>query len=229
MTDHSRNVVIAVDGPAASGKGTLARRLAHTLGFAFLDTGALYRAVALHVLRTGGDPADPRLALASAESIAGELARWQEEPDLRSDRTGSAASLVAAIPEVRQALLDLQQHFAAEPPGRAPGAVLDGRDIGTVICPNADAKLFITARVEVRAERRWNELRQRGQTAIYADVLEDMKGRDARDSQRAAAPLKPAPDAYVLDTSSLDADQVFEQALVFLRSKPAVAAVLPLG
>jgi len=226
--NHPKSLVIAVDGPAASGKGTLARRLARAFDFALLDTGALYRAVGLSVLRQGGNPTDETAALAAAERVAADVAPWQDDPDLRSDRTGAAASRVAAIPAVRKALFDLQRRFAAEPPGGVPGAVLDGRDIGTVICPDADAKLFITASVEVRAERRWNELRQRGQAAIYSVVLEDMKDRDSRDSQRTAAPLKPAPDAVVLDTSSLDADAVLERALAFLRSKPDFATVLRL-
>jgi len=208
--------VIAIDGPAASGKGTLARRLAAHFGFAYLDTGLLYRAVGLAVLRAGGDPADPASGTRAATGL--DLSRL-EDPALRDEATAIAAALVAAIPAVRAALIDLQRRFAAEPPGGAPGAVLDGRDIGTVICPAAPCKIFVEAAVEVRADRRVKELQAKGLPAIPARVLQDMKQRDAHDRGRAIAPLVPAADAFVLDTTALDADGAFEAALAFVLSK----------
>ena len=206
--------VVAIDGPAASGKGTLARRLAEHFGLAHLDTGKLYRATAFLVLAAGGDPADPTTAAAAAQRV--DLARFSE-PGLLSEEVAQASSVVAAIPEVRAALLERQRDFAAHPPAppkghRPRGAVLDGRDIGTAVCPGATVKLFVTASPEARAERRLRELRQRGATVIYGDVLQDMKERDARDSERRVAPLAAAPDAVTLDTTGLDADQVFELA-----------------
>lgn len=213
-------VVIAIDGPAASGKGTIARRVAERLGFAHLDTGALYRAVGLLVRARGGDPGDPAAAEDAARALdAGSLAALMRHADLRGDIAAQAASKVGAVPGVRAALMDFQHAFAADPPGGLPGAVLDGRDIGTVVCPDAPAKLFVTAAVDVRARRRFNELLARGAPAIYDAVLEDMKERDARDSQRAVAPLRPAVDAFVLDTSSLDADAAVEAAISFIRSR----------
>jgi CMP/dCMP kinase len=210
-------VIIAVDGPAASGKGTLARRLAQHFKLAHLDTGKLYRVVALHALAGGGDPADPAAAEAAAERVrAADL----DNPRLRDEDVARASSVVAAIPAVRQALLAFQRDFAGEPP--APGgAVLDGRDIGTVVCPDADAKLFITATLEARARRRFKELQENVGKAIYERVLQDMKDRDARDSQRRAAPLVPAGDAFVLDTTALDADAAFAAALDFIGRKLA--------
>ena len=209
-------MIIAVDGPAASGKGTLARRLAHHFKLAHLDTGGLYRAAALHALESGGHPADPAVAEAGARRVrAADL----DDPRLREERVAQAASVVAAIPAVRQALLAFQRDFARHPPGGAAGAVLDGRDIGTVICPDADAKLFVTATVEARAQRRFQELRESGGRAIYSRVLQDMKDRDARDSQRRTAPLVPAGDAFVLDTTALDADAAFAAALDFIGRK----------
>jgi CMP/dCMP kinase len=206
--------VVAIDGPAASGKGTLARRLAEHFGLAHLDTGKLYRATAFLVLAAGGDPADPTTAAAAAQRV--DLARLSE-PGLLSEEVAQASSVVAAIPEVRAALLERQRDFAVHPPAppkghRPRGAVLDGRDIGTAVCPGASVKLFVTASPEARAERRLRELRQRGATVIYGDVLQDMKERDARDSERRVAPLAAAPDAVTLDTTGLDADQVFELA-----------------
>lgn len=213
-------MVIAIDGPAASGKGTLARRLSGELGFAHLDTGALYRAVGLMVLQAGDDPSDAEAAARAARKLHPEIAPGVlHDPDLRTDQAAQAASKVAAVPAVRAALLDFQRRFAAEPPGGAPGAVLDGRDIGTVVCPGADAKLFVTASLEVRTERRLKELQAHGVAAIHDDVLVDMKDRDARDSQRAASPLRPAVDALLLDTSSMTADQAFDAAIAFIRSK----------
>ncbi len=213
-------MIIAIDGPAASGKGTLARRLARHFGLAHLDTGGLYRAVARRVLADGGDPADPAAAAAAAAAVqAGDLA----DPRLRDEGVAQAASVVAAIPAVRQALLAFQRDFARHPPGGQPGAVLDGRDVGTVICPEAAAKLFITATPEARAARRARELREAGEAAIYEAVLQDMKDRDARDSQRRAAPLVPADDAFVLDTTTLDADAAFAAAVAFIERKLAAS------
>ena len=201
--------VVAIDGPAASGKGTLAHRLAERFGLVHLDTGALYRATALLVLDENGDPNDPLTAEAAAQRVD---PRVLADPRLRADAVASAASVVAAIPEVRRALLGLQRDFAAHPPGSARGAVLDGRDIGTVVCPGADLKLFITASTEARAARRVKELREQGTPAIYENVLQDLNERDARDSGRRAAPLMAADDAYIIDTTTLDADVVFERA-----------------
>ncbi len=208
-------MIIAIDGPAAAGKGTLARRLAAALGFDYLDTGLLYRAVGMTVARTGADPADPAMAAAAARHLTpAELAA----DDLRGDDAAQAASKVAAIPAVRAALLDFQRGFAHAPPG-GRGAVLDGRDIGTVVCPDAPIKLFVTASVEKRAERRVKELLGRGLEAIQETVLAEMRERDARDSMRAVAPLVAAQDAFVLDTTDLDADQAFAAAMGFVRSR----------
>ncbi|HWG80876.1 MAG TPA: (d)CMP kinase [Stellaceae bacterium] len=210
-------MIIAVDGPAASGKGTLGRRLAQHFQLAHLDTGKLYRAAALHALAAGGDPADPGVARAAAERVrASDL----DNPRLRDEDVARASSVVAAIAAVRHALLAFQRDFARRPP--APGgAVLDGRDIGTVVCPDADAKLFVTATLEARARRRFKELQENGGNAIYERVLQDMKDRDARDSQRRAAPLVPADDAFVLDTTALDADAALAAALDFIGRKLA--------
>lgn len=212
----SESIVIAVDGPAAAGKGTLSKRLAAALGLAHLDTGALYRAVGVAVLEAGGDPANPAAAEKAARSL--DAARLGD-PALRTDAAAQAASKVAAMPAVRAALLAFQRNFATHPPGGAKGAVLDGRDIGTVVCPDATAKLFVTADVEARAGRRLKELRDRGIDAIESAVLQDMKERDARDQARATAPLVPAEDAFILDTTDLDADQAFDKAMAILRPK----------
>jgi cytidylate kinase len=208
-------MIIAIDGPAAAGKGTLARRLAAHFGFDFLDTGSLYRAVGLQVLRAGGAPEAPAEAEAAARNL--DLALLAD-PDLRSDATAKAASQVAAQPPVRAALLDFQRDFAHRPPG-GRGAVLDGRDVGTVVCPDAGAKLFVTASIETRAKRRFAELQGRGQNAIWEAVLQDMRDRDARDERRDVAPLKPAADAVVIDTTGMSADQVFETALAIVTAK----------
>jgi cytidylate kinase len=208
--------IIAIDGPAAAGKGTLARRLADHFRLAFLDTGKLYRAVGFKLLLNNLDPRD----IAAAEQAARRLRPDDlDQPGLRDESVAEAASLVAAQAGVRAALLDFQRAFARTPPGGATGAVLDGRDIGTVICPDAQAKLYVHARVEVRAQRRLKELQDRGQEAIYSRVLQDMKERDDRDRSRGIAALKPADDAFDLDTSDLDADRVFERALSFINSR----------
>jgi cytidylate kinase len=212
--------VTVIDGPAASGKGTLARRLARRLGFAYLDTGLLYRAVGMAVLRRGEDPSDAEAATAAARELhRGDL----DDPALRRDEAAVAASAVAAIPGVRAALLAFQRAFAETPPGGAPGAVLDGRDIGTVVCPGAAVKIFVTASPAARARRRHRELLQRGVESIYAQVLQDLTERDARDGRRAVAPMRAAEDAFQLDTTDLDADAAFDAAWRH------VAAVIGIG
>ncbi|MDJ0895002.1 MAG: d(CMP) kinase [Alphaproteobacteria bacterium] len=208
--------VIAIDGPAASGKGTLAKRLAQHLGFAHLDTGKIYRAVGMAVLRAGADPSDPAAAEAAARALQPAAL---DDPELGGDEAAVAASKVAALPAVRQALLAFQRQFAQHPPNAAPGAVLDGRDVGTVVCPDAQVKLFVTASAEIRAERRHKELLSRGEPSIYARVLKEIRERDARDSGRAAAPLRQAEDAFPLDTSAMGPDAAFEAALAFVEMR----------
>ncbi len=208
-------MIIAVDGPAAAGKGTLAKRLAQHYGLAYLDTGSLYRATALRALRHG-NPSDPGVAEAAARAVRLEDVN---DPRLREEAVGEAASVVAAIPAVRAVLLELQRDFARRPPDGAKGAVLDGRDIGTVVCPEADAKLFVTASLEARAARRSRELQGGDSGTIYGRVLQDMKLRDARDSGRATAPLERAADALALDTTALDADAAFTAAVEFIAQK----------
>jgi cytidylate kinase len=202
-------VIIAIDGPAASGKGTLGKRLAAHYRLRHLDTGLLYRAVAKALLDAGHRPDDRARAIAAAHAI--DPAGFDETALKRYD-VGEAASVVSAMPEVRAALFDFQQAFAALP----PGAVLDGRDIGTVICPNADVKLFVTATPEVRARRRALELRGRGESVNEADVLADIVRRDERDRSRAAAPLVSAADAHLLDTTHLDIDAAFRAAIALV-------------
>ncbi len=199
------SLVIAIDGPAASGKGTLARRLAEHYGLPHLDTGLLYRAVACALI----DEGLPLDDVTAAEAAARSLSLTEFDPErLRTREMGEASSVVAAIPAVRAALIDMQRSFAA----RAEGAVLDGRDIGTVICPNATVKIFVTASPETRAQRRALELAGRGEEVDYAVILEDVRARDARDSERALAPLKAADDAITLDTSTLDREEAFAAA-----------------
>lgn len=207
----SAPLIIAVDGPAAAGKGTLAKRLAASLGLPYLDTGLLYRATGRRVLNAGGDPRDAATAEAAARSL--EPADLQRG-DLRGPEADKAASAVAAIPAVRAALLDWQRDF-----GRRNGAVLDGRDIGTVVFPDAPVKLYVTASEEARAKRRWLELKSKGVAAELAQVLAEMQERDQQDSARAVAPLKPAEDAMLLDTTSLDADAAFDAATRLIESK----------
>lgn len=210
--------VIAIDGPAASGKGTLARRLAERLGYAHMDTGALYRAVAHEVLQAGGDCGQEDDALRGCAALEhkiqeGLLGVTLSDPILRGDEVAQGASQVAAIPAVRAALIDVQRGFAKYPgPGYA-GCVLDGRDIGTVICPEAPVKLFVTADVEIRAQRRMKELQSKGIGATYGAVLADMRTRDERDSGRRVAPLRPAEGSVVLDTTGLSEDEVLAEAL----------------
>ena len=202
-------MIIAIDGPAASGKGTLAKRLAAHYGLRHLDTGLLYRAVALAVITAGHKPSDRDQAIAAAKTI--DPAKFDEATLKRYD-VGEGSSVVSAIPEVRAALFNLQQEFAAAP----PCAVLDGRVIGTVICPNADVKIFVTASPEVRAQRRTSELRGRGETADEKTVLADIIARDKRDSSRSAAPLVQAADAHLLDTSALGIEAAFQAALALV-------------
>ncbi len=211
-------LVIAVDGPAAAGKGTLARRLAAMLGLPYLDTGLLYRATGRRVLDDGADPRDPAAAAAAARALTpADLAR----SDLRGSAADMAASAVAAIPAVRAALLEWQRDF-----GRRHGAVLDGRDIGTVVFPDAPVKLFVTASTAERARRRWLELQGKGIAADPAVVEAELRARDEQDSARAVAPLKPAADATVLDTTALDAEAAFVAALAVVRARlPAVDPV----
>lgn len=199
-------MIVAVDGPAASGKGTLARRLAAHYGLAHLDTGALYRAVARDVLKSGGDPGDEAAAVAAARSLdAGSFG----DPELRTRGMGEAASIVARMRAVRAVLLEHQRRIAASP----QGAVLDGRDIGTVVCPDADVKLFVVASAGVRAKRRHAELAASGAGGSFEEVLADIEARDARDRDRTASPLKQAPDAHLLDTSNLDIEAAFRAAV----------------
>lgn len=207
----SQRLVIAIDGPSASGKGTLAKRLGEHFGLPHLDTGMLYRAVGWLALTSSRPPAEVASRLTAADLV---------DPVLRGDEAGQQGSKVAAMPEVRANLLKFQTEFASQ----GNGAVLDGRDIGTVICPDAPVKFFVTATLEARAERRYQELRARGADTIKPRVLAEMAERDRRDSERAAAPLKAAPDAYHLDTSDMDADAAFAAALAFIERKGFRAA-----
>jgi CMP/dCMP kinase len=199
-------MIIAIDGPAASGKGTIARRIAQVYGLHLLDTGLIYRAVAKAVLDAGRSPDDSQAAIAAA--IALDPTKFDDSA-LKAQKITDAAAVVAAIPEVRQALMNYQRAFATKP----PGAVLDGRDIGTVVAPGADVKLFVMATPEVRAARRFHELQARGEAADEKQVLADLLRRDERDSRRAAAPLKAAPDAHLLDTTHLSIDAAFRAAV----------------
>ena len=206
LTDaKKKGPVIAVDGPAASGKGTIARALADRFGLPHMDTGLLYRAVALNLWRWGGDPASEFEALRASDMLSID----PTDEELRSEPVSRIASFISAYPSVRTALLERQQEFAGQP----SGAVLDGRDIGTVIAPAADVKLFVTASAEARAQRRVRELLERGMPAHYEDVLADIRARDTRDSFRDVAPLKPAPNAIILDTSDLDREAAVGEAI----------------
>ncbi len=199
-------MIIAIDGPAASGKGTLGKRLAHHYGYRHLDTGVIYRAVAYALLEAGSDLSNEALAVAAAMELDPEKFG---NPVLKTQKVGDAASVVSAIPKVREVLINFQRQFAADP----PGAVLDGRDIGTVICPDADVKIFVVADPHVRARRRTLEARARGEAADEAAVLADILKRDERDQNRATAPLKAAPDAYLLDNSQLDIESGVRAAI----------------
>jgi CMP/dCMP kinase len=205
-------MIIAIDGPAASGKGTLARLVAEHLGLPCLDTGLLYRAVARDVAGRGFRLADAWAALALARGLnPASLA----DPDLRTPGAGEAASIVASMAQVRAALLDYQRAFAAQ----AGGAVLDGRDIGTVVCPQADAKIYVTARPEVRAKRRFLERQAQAEPVTFEGVLADIERRDARDAGRSSSPMRPAADADLLETSDLDIEAAFEAAVGLIKRK----------
>ena len=197
--------VVAVDGPAASGKGVISVRLGALLGLPVLDTGLLYRAVGAAVRRVGGDLGDATAAARAARALDPRLL---DDPDLRDEEVGEAASRVAVHPAVRRALVQFQRAFAL----REPGAVLDGRDIGTVIFPEAQAKFYVTATIEARAKRRWGQLAGQGHGATYAEILADIRRRDERDAARGIAPMRPASDAVLLDTTDLDIDGAFDAA-----------------
>ncbi len=214
--EPKRAIVIAVDGPAASGKGTIARALARHFGLPHMDTGALYRAVALNLFRFGGDPGNEFEAMRACDLGSVSL----DDPDLRMEVVSSIASRISAYPAVRRELLERQKAFAAQ----AGGAVLDGRDIGTVIAPDADVKLYVTASPEIRAKRRLAELLARGISSHFDDVLIDLKARDARDSNRDAAPLVQAKDALLLDTSDLDIDEAIGGAIELVEKRIAQTA-----
>ncbi|MSQ87256.1 MAG: (d)CMP kinase [Alphaproteobacteria bacterium] len=218
----SGSIIVAIDGSAASGKGTLAKRIAAHFDFAYLDSGSLYRAIGVAVLRKSGDPTNEAQAVSAAKNL--DITQFTPE-DLRTEAAGVAASQVAAIPAVRAAILQFQRDFAHTPPHGKKGAVLDGRDIGTVVCPHAPAKIFVSASLDVRVARRIKELRAKGELVIEARVRADLEARDVRDSSRAVAPMKPAEDAWQLDTSALDADQVFDLSKNFVAEKIAKAAV----
>jgi cytidylate kinase len=205
-------MIIAIDGPAASGKGTLAKRIADHFGLAYLDTGLLYRAVARDVLARDASLDDEAVATTVARTIDPATLN---DPNLRLPGVGEAASVVARIPAVRAALLHFQHDFARQ----EPGAVLDGRDIGTVVCPDADVKIFVTADAPVRARRRYEELRQRGEPVTFEGVLDIIQRRDARDSGRADAPMRAADDAILLDTSNLDIEAAFDAAVGLIKRK----------
>ncbi|MFD1330880.1 (d)CMP kinase [Methylopila musalis] len=205
-------MIIAIDGPAASGKGTLARRIAAAYGLPHLDSGLLYRAVAWSLIARGVALEDAGQAEAAARGLD---AAALGDPALRSEAAGAGASVVSAYPPVRAALLDFQRQFAATP----PGAVIDGRDIGTVICPQAEVKIFVTASPEERARRRTRELLGRGEAVDEAAILADIRARDERDMNRSAAPLKPAADAALLDTTALDADAAFAAAAAIVDAR----------
>lgn len=217
--------IIAVDGPAASGKGTVARKLAEALNFAYMDTGILYRAVAFEVIDSGLSVKDKKDAHNAAQNLIKKIKNatnsntiW-ENPRLRDDDIGQAASKVAAIPEVREILNKLQKDFAKNPGNNVDGAILDGRDIGTIICPNADLKLFVTAKIEIRTQRRVKELQSKGIAATYSTVLDDMRERDSRDIKRENAPLARAEDAIIIDNSDLNADETLEMALKITKER----------
>jgi cytidylate kinase len=213
VADTRTALVIAVDGPAASGKGTIARALASHFNLPHMDTGLLYRAVALNLFRFGGDPGNEFEAMRACDLSSVSL----DDPDLRSEIVGSIASRISAYPAVRERLLERQRSFADQ----RGGAVLDGRDIGTVIAPHADVKLFVTASVEVRARRRVAELLSRGMPAHLDDIVIDLKARDARDAGRETAPLAQAADAILLDTSAMDVDQAIAAAIAAVEQRLA--------
>lgn len=216
-------MIIAIDGPAASGKGTLAKNLAGRLNFSHMDTGALYRASAYEVLQVHGNPAIEAEALKGCETLnkkiraVSDLNEILGNPALRNDETGNAASKLASIPAVREALKAIQVDFAHEKKEGFGGVILDGRDIGTVICPDADLKFYVEADLETRAKRRLKELQSKGLVVTYSAVFAEMRERDERDTHRDTAPLRAAEDAIRLDTSDLTEDEVLEKALAFVK------------
>lgn len=217
-------MIITIDGPAAAGKGTLSAYLAKHYKLAYFDTGMIYRAVGLDMVLKNLDLFNENIAEQIAKELTFEkMMRLSQHPDFRSDIGGSAASKVSSLPKVRAALLKMQQDFALSPVFAdgtpANGVIYDGRDTGTVVCPNADIKLFVTASSEVRARRRYNEFIEKGIKTTYEKVLEDMIARDERDSKRASAPLKPADDAIIIDTSDMTAQQEIDKAIEIIESK----------
>lgn len=234
LAQPAKKLVITVDGPAASGKGTLAVRLAQRLGLGYLDTGALYRAVALAAIETGADPSNIDEVRPALDIIARNLTpELLSNPAIRTPEVAEAASKVSALPAVREALLGFQRDFAENPKwaftpdgtlttavDKIGGAVLDGRDIGTVVCPDADMKFFVTADTKVRAERRWKELQKGGRRDLSLEQVEaDLAARDLRDSTRKTAPTKQAESAYLLDTTTLNADDALDEALAIVRAR----------
>jgi len=212
-------MIIAIDGPAASGKGTLAKRLAEALNFRHMDTGALYRGSAFEVIQETGNPSNEQDALKGCEKLKEKIQAVSDlnsilgNPNLRNDETGNVASIIASIPSVREALKSIQISFSRQKKQGFEGVILDGRDIGTVICPNAHLKLYIVADLETRAKRRLKELQSKGLDATYSAVFAQMRERDDRDSQRDTAPLSTAKDAIVINTSGLTEDEVLKEAL----------------
>ena len=223
MTTKAKHppTVIAIDGTAASGKGTLARKIADHLNFAYLDTGLLYRATAFTVLNKSSfnGKINENLAVKAAKSF---LPETMNNPELREELVGHLSSRLGAMKRVRQALIKRQREFANRPPTDSAGAVMDGRDIGTVICPNADFKIFVDADIEVRAARRVKELLERGVDVIHARVLQDLRDRDALDKLRSIAPLVPAKDAFIINTSAMDANSAFVLAMEFINSESKI-------
>ena len=219
-------IVIAIDGESASGKGTLGKNVARELDFAYLDTGLLYRQTAFNVMKNNGNINSE----ADAAHAASQVSIATINPDLlRGEDISQGASVVAAYPAVRAALLGLQRDFAKNPPNNKRGAVLDGRDIGTVVCPDADIKLYVTADAAIRAARRHKELQDKGITAIQGQVLDDLKQRDHRDAHRSTAPLRVAPDAWVVDTTHGNADEVLAKVLDYITKTIKIGLVSPLG
>tara|TARA_B100002003_G_C13902503_1_gene439606 strand:- start:18 stop:686 length:669 start_codon:yes stop_codon:yes gene_type:complete len=222
-------MIIAIDGPAASGKGTLAKKLALHLGYAFMDTGKLYRATAFELLEQGLSTKDKKDAVRAAKILARKIKEQGtkavlENQTLKEDRIGTEASKVAAIPEVRLTLLDVQKDFAYSPESRMNGVIMDGRDTGTVICPDADIKLFVTADLEVRAQRRLKELQSKGLSVTYSTVLDDMRDRDARDAHTLKAHEAKGYSTNVLDTTLMSPDEAFHKALEIINAHKGAAA-----
>lgn len=213
--EGTSHMIIAIDGPSSSGKGTIARLLGEKLNFAVLETGLLYRLLGYLVLESGGNPENKQDTIKELKHITEELLSLHA-PVLREDRLAKAASIVAQYKEVREALLFYQRFFAKNPPSTYKGSILDGRDIGTVVCPNAEIKFFITATPEIRAKRRWKELQERGIVCMFDDVLRDLKERDMRDTTRSISPLTPASDAIVLDTSEKTPDEILNVVLHYV-------------